>query len=277
MNKVAICQEMFGDLPFEEILKQVQDLGYNGLELAPFKIAEDIRCIPIEEAKRMKEFAKKIGISLYACHWLLVSPEGMHICSPDADQVRETRNFFKGLIDFSSILGVEVLVFGSPQQRSIQKGWDFQESYERAVNFFRTMGEYARKKNIFIAFEPLGPQITNLGGDFQEAITLLEAISHPSVKLHLDTSAMVRDPLDPLEQINKVDVDQIAHVHLNDPNKLGPGMGNFDFYPLLDALLNKGYDKWFSIETFDEQKSGQFIGAQSLEYLRKYYAARGEI
>ncbi len=269
MNKLAICQEIFEKHEIETIIQKVAAFGYDGLELAPFKFADDIRNIPPERLVKIKNLAEKNSLELIACHWLLVSPEGMHITSPEQQTFKITKGFFRALIDFAHTLGVQYLVFGSPDQRTIKKTWDQEDAYDRAVNFFLEMGDLAAENDLVIAFEPLGPQITNLGGTFSDALQLLDRIDHPAVKLHLDVSAMVRDPMDIEEQIRKVNLEKLAYVHVNDPNKKGPGMGDLDFKPIIQQFIEKGYDGWFSVETFDFDIPADVIASESLVYMRE--------
>ena len=185
-NPLAICQEMFGDKSFVQVCKIISEYGYDGIELAPFKNADDIRTVQEKEIVALKQTAEDFGLEFPAFHWLLVSPNNMHISCPDNTIVKETREFFRGLIDFSQKLGVKILVFGSPKQRSIDESWDYDSAYERGVYFFQEMGDNCKNHDIVIAFEPLGKQITNFGGDFTDAQQLLKDIAHSNVKMLLE-------------------------------------------------------------------------------------------
>ena len=274
MERLAICNELFGDLPFRNICEVVQGLGYDGIELAPFTFGEDVRNYSASSSQEIQTTAEEFNLQITALHWLLVSPKGLHITSPNPVIFNETCNFFRSLVEFAHDVGASVMVFGSPQQRSILSEWDHTAAYQQGVRFYQEMGDYARKYDITIAFEPLGPSVTNFGGTTADAISLLNEINHQNVKLHLDIAAMMRDPESITDQLGRVPADLLAYVHVNDPNQLGPGMGELDLQPILRQLSEMPYSGWYSVETFakDSNYSPKEIARESITNMRRYWA-----
>jgi sugar phosphate isomerase/epimerase len=66
----------------------------------------------------------------------------------------------------------------------------------------------------------------------------------------------------------------LAHVHVNDPNLLGLGVGEIDCEPMIAAMRTAGYDGWLSVEVFDLQYGAERITTASVEYLQKLIACR---
>jgi sugar phosphate isomerase/epimerase len=60
----------------------------------------------------------------------------------------------------------------------------------------------------------------------------------------------------------------VAHVHLNDPNRRGPGQGNLHFKPILQALRDNGYSGFLGIEPFIYEPDGLSSAARAIGYLR---------
>ncbi len=59
------------------------------------------------------------------------------------------------------------------------------------------------------------------------------------------------------------------HFHVNDPNGQGPGFGELDFRPILDALGRIDYRGWVSVEVFDYAPGVEALAEESIEYLRE--------
>ena len=121
--KFALCNEMFGQRPLAEVAALASRLGYQGLELAPFTLAADVRDLPAAEVRGLRRAVEGTGLELVGFHWLLASPAGLHIAHPERVVAERTRLFFLALIDTCAELGGRLCVLGSPKQRSIEPGW----------------------------------------------------------------------------------------------------------------------------------------------------------
>jgi sugar phosphate isomerase/epimerase len=121
---------------------------------------------------------------------------------------------------------------------------------------------------VTLAIEPLGPQ----EGDFLLTAAagkqLVQMVDSPRVRLHLDVKAMSSEPT-PIPQIIRENADQLVHFHANDANKRGPGMGEIDFVPILQALSDISYSGWISVEVFDYTPGVESLARDSIEYLRR--------
>lgn len=279
--KFALCNETFQSAdaagkfqlwPVEEGFNAIADAGYGGVEIAPFTLAEHPRQISAARRKALRRSCEKLGLAVCGLHWLLVSPKGLHVAHLDPAIRQKTLGVLLDLVRLCSDLGGRVLVFGSPFQRSTLDGWDSAETWRRAAAAFQTVAEAAAKAGCVLALEPLTSAETNLMLSTAEGRRMVESVAHPACKLHLDVKAM-SPSAEPVASQIKSSADLLTHFHANDANKRGPGFGNTDFVPILQALKEIQYDGWVSVEVFDYTPDPITIARESLAYLKRCAAA----
>ncbi len=269
--RFAICNELFEGWPIARVLGYCASVGYDGVELAPFTLASDIRQLPASRAGELRRVADGAGISIVGLHWLLKSPAGLSINGPDAAARENTRDFMFALIRFCHGVGGRILVFGSPAQRSVQPGDTYKGAWERSVEMFKTCGDEAARQGVLIALEPLTARETNFLVTASETARLIREVGSPAVRLHLDVKAMVGGEQKPPEAVVMEFRELLAHFHANDANLRGPGFGSTDFVPIAQALREIGYSGYVSVEVFDFTPDPETIATGSLAYLRKVF------
>lgn len=271
--RYAFCNEMFGEQPFEEVWPKVREMGYAGVEIAPFTLmpgAEtvDVRDVSAEQRQTVKQQAADAGLEVVGLHWLLAKTIGFYLTSPNENVRTETAEYLTALAQLCADLGGKVMVLGSPQQRNLLPGVGYSEAEEYAAEVLRAAMPICEDLDVMVALEPLGPA----EGDFmltaQAGIALAEMVDSPNCKLHLDCKAMSSEKAPP-GAIIRQSVDWMVHFHANDPNLLGPGMGELDFSGIFAALRDVGYDDWVSVEVFKYEPSPEEIAQQSIEYMKR--------
>ncbi|MCM8765198.1 MAG: sugar phosphate isomerase/epimerase [Candidatus Omnitrophica bacterium] len=267
--KTGICNEIFSGWSIEETIKYVKKVGYDGLEIAPFTLASSVVEISVEDRKKIKSVAKEHDLEIIGTHWLLVKPEGLSISSPDPRLRKKTSQYFVGLVKFTSDIGGKIMVLGSPKQRFIGQN----QTRQQVIGYFKEVIkeplEIAKEKNITICLEPLARKETNFVNTATEAISIIKEINHPNLKLMLDVKAMT-DEKRPYQEIIKEGKEYLCHFHANDENLLGPGFGNVDFAPIIDALKQISYNGYISVEVFDFSPGPEVIAEKSIQYLKKF-------
>lgn len=266
--RLAICNETYQDRTFDEVCGHVAACGYDALELAPFSLKEDPRELTEADALTLSRKASEHGLDILGLHWLLTRPTWFHITSPDSLQRIETVRFGRHLARFCAMTGGRIMVWGSPKARSIQVDWDREECWKRAVEAVRSVAEEAGKYGVTIAMEPLGRKETNFLNTAAETIQFCQAVDHPACKLHLDVKAMSDEETE-IPEIIKKSRDWTVHFHANDPNLLGPGMGEVKFEPIIEALRETQYAGYLSVEVFDYRPGAERIAEESMAYLKQ--------
>jgi len=267
--KFAICQELFEDTPWDEQCRIIADVGYTGIEVAPFAIAEDLSAVPLERLTAMKTTAADHGLQIIGLHWLLAKTDGLYLTSPDPAVQQRTVDYLGLLARTCSALGGTVLVFGSPQQRNLLPGVSAEQALDIAADVFRRAMPEIASCGARLCMEPLTKKETDFINTCAEAVQLIERIDHPEFVLHQDVKAMLGAESESVESLIKNFRNLCGHFHVNDTNLLGPGMGDTDFRPILTALHDVDYDGWVSVEVFDYKPGAETIARESFRCLHE--------
>src|SRR5882757_5902192 len=122
--RFAICNELFEKQPFADVCRQVSELGFTGIELAPFTFGEDPASLSGERRKELGAAMAGEGLAFCGLHWLLATPPWIHVAAADEDRRKRSWDYVGRLIDLCGDLAIAshsqdtVIVFGSPKQRS---------------------------------------------------------------------------------------------------------------------------------------------------------------
>lgn len=268
--KFGICNEIFQEWnDFARMCDYIKDVGYDGVEIAPFTFAENVCDISTQTRKEIVARAKECDVEIIGLHWLLVGPDGMHITTPDKATRDRTAEYLKSLVDCCAELGGTRMIFGSPKQRNLEDGQSYEEAFGNARGVFEQIVPKLEEYGITFCLEQLSSQETNFCQTAEQTVALIDAVDHPNFQLILDTKAMVDEPLGRAGTIEKY-ADYLCHYHANDVNLKGPGFGDVDFAPIFDALKKIEYDQYVSVEVFDFEWGCVGIAGQSYEYMRQF-------
>jgi sugar phosphate isomerase/epimerase len=270
--KFAICNETFQDWPFAKAFDFASECGYTGVEFAPFTMHKNATEITAQQRREAREQAAASGLEVVGLHWLLAFTEGLYWTSPEAEVRARTTAYLCDLARLCQDLGGSIMVLGSPLQRNLLPGVTMDEAMKYAADVVQGAVETFADCGVILALEPLGPQ----EGDFlvtaDEGAALMQQIDSPQVKLHLDVKAMSSEPT-PIVDVIRKHAGSMAHFHANDANRRGPGMGDIDFVPILETLKDVGYPGWVSVEVFDYEPGVEALAKESIEYLKRCWAA----
>ena len=154
------------------------------------------------------------------------------------------------------------LVFGCPKNRAIPEGVDD----EVAVQFFKSLGDYAHDHNTVIGMEA-NPAIynTNYINTTKEALDLIARVNSCGFKLNLDTGTMIHNDED-ISILND-SVGLINHVHISEPGL--KAIRKRQMHRELRDLLAGKYDNYISIEM--SKDAGIEMVKQSMDYVREIF------
>lgn len=270
MNRYTLCTEMFEDWTPEQTFAKSAELGYGAVEIAPFTLAPLATDVTPRRRAELRRAAETAGVRVAGLHWLLAKTTGFHLTTADREVRSATARYLGDLARLCADLGGEVLVFGSPGQRSVEEGVAPEKAFDNARAVLAEAAPVFEAAGVCLCFEPLARRETNFINTGDEGSRLCDAVDHLCVKLHLDVKAM-SDEDAPLPDIIRANARHLRHFHVNDPNLLGPGMGEVTFEPIRDALAEVGYAGYLSVEVFDYSPGAERIARESMDYLRRVF------
>ena len=275
--KIALCNEVLAELSLERQCEVAAALGYDGLEIAPFTLAEHPERIDSAEAARIRRVVESAGLVVTGLHWLLVKPAGLSLTDPNAGVRSRTLDVVARLIALCAELGGSVLVHGSPKQRAIAPGETHATARARLRDFLADAGRTAEAHGVTYCIEPLSPRETALINTVAEAAEIVREIDRPALRTMIDCSAAgASESMSVPELIDTwLPTGLVAHIQVNDPNRRAPGQGEMRFAPIFAALKRNGYSGTVSVEPFDYVPDGAGSAAFAAGYLRGIREALG--
>jgi D-psicose/D-tagatose/L-ribulose 3-epimerase len=267
--KIGLCNEVIAELPFEQQCEVAAELGYDGLELAPVTIDPNPHVLPAAKRAALRRAASDAGIVITGLHYLMRAPEGLSITSRDAAQRQRSVEVMRALSVLCAELGGRVLVHGSPDQRKLEPGFE-NEGRKHAAECWAAVADAAAAAGVVYCVEPLSRKQTACVNTIAEAAALVREVNNPGLRTMLDCSAAGATETQSIPDLIKqwLPTGLIAHVHLNDPNRRGPGEGDLKFAPIFQALREQNYAGAFGIEPFIYKPDGPGCAARAIGYVR---------
>ncbi len=263
MKGFAFCNELYGNLPLEQQLAMIAAAGYQGVEL-------DARCLAGRAPSVIATQCRERGLAVVGLHWLLAGTQGLHLTHPSRQVRQATLDHLKKLVAGCAELGGEVMVLGGGKTRRVLEGIGHAEALGHAEELLKALGEELVARGVKIGLEPLAPTADNLLNRAEDAAQLVDRVGCPNIGLTLDARAMESEDR-PREELITTYAPYLVHIHVSDASGAGPGMGETDLGPMLQALNTVSYRGWVSVEAFDPSPAPDTIAKRSLEYLTQLW------
>lgn len=265
----AMCNEAFGELPFAETCRTLREAGYGGIEIAPFTLAPAPLDVLPERRAELRQIMRDEGLHFVGLHWLMVSPAGLHVTTPDAELRAHGWQHIRDLIDLCADLGENgVMIFGSPKQRSTTSGLSREEATQNFVQGLRAIAPQAGDAGVTVLVEALPKSQCDVVQSLEEAAAIVQEIGHPAIQTMFDVHN-AEDETEPHTKLLEKYLPLIRHVHVNEMDGRYAGTGAYDFQSLLRKLTELDYRGWVSLEVFDFKPDAGEIARASLHYLKK--------
>jgi D-psicose/D-tagatose/L-ribulose 3-epimerase len=268
----SICNEAFEKWTFADACKAIRKAGYDGIEIAPFTLAEKPTDITAAQRAEYRDIMNSEGLSFAGLHWLMLTPKGLHVTSPDDDLRRRSWGHIRDLVDLCASLGTNgVMVFGSPKQRSTTGGLTREQATRNFIDGLASVAQHAESQGVTILVEALPANQADVILSLAEASSIVDEIGNPAVQTMFDVHNAI-DEAEPHAVLVDRYFDRIRHVHVNELDGRHCGAGDYDFKPVLETLRRRHYAGWISLEAFDFTPGAERLANESLRHLESEIA-----
>ena len=269
----STCNEAFEKWPFAGACKAIRKIGYTGIEIAPFTLAERPTDVTVAQRRECRDVMQSEGLTFVGLHWLMVSPKGLHVTTPDAALRERSWQHIRDLIDLSADLGPDgVLVFGSPKQRSTTGGLTREQATRNYIDGLKSVAPHAAERGVTILVEALPIDQSDVVQSLEEAVGIVREIDSPGVRTMFDVHNAINE-VEPHAELVDRWFDSIRHVHVNELDGKHCGAGTYDFKPVFETLARRGYRGWISLEAFDFSYGEERLVTESLRHLEREIAS----
>jgi D-psicose/D-tagatose/L-ribulose 3-epimerase len=266
--RFSVCNELLEGTPFAEACAAIREYGYDGIEIAPFTLAEQPSDISAGQRAEYRRIMAGHQLAFVGLHWLMVSPKGLHVTTPDQELRAKSWEHIRRLIDLCADLGDGgVLVFGSPHQRSSVGGMTRAEATKVFTEELGKVARQAESRQVRILVEALPHNQSDIINRVADAVAIVEEIGSPAIRTMFD-SHNATDETEPHTEVIRRWWQCIEHVHVNEVDGREPGTGTYDFQALLNTLRALNYRGWISLEVFDFSRGAETIARGAIEHLR---------
>jgi D-psicose/D-tagatose/L-ribulose 3-epimerase len=263
----STCNEAFEKWPFADAGKAIRKAGYTGIEIAPFTLGERPSDIDAARRRECRDIIQSEGLTFVGLHWLMVSPKGLHVTTPDAALRRQGWEHVRQLVDLCADLGPGgMMVFGSPKQRSTTGGATREEATRHFVEGLSGVAPHACDRGVTILVEALPANQADVVLSLEEAAGIVRELDSPAIRTMFDVHNAV-DEMEPHAVLVDRYFDLIRHVHVNELDGSHCGAGNYDYKPVFDVLRRRHYAGWISLEAFDFSPGAEELVTHSLRHL----------
>jgi len=235
--QIAICNETYDPMPFADGCRAIKKAGYDGVEIAPPTLSDDPAALPASRRAELRKIISSEGLRYVGLHRLLTVPKGLHITTPDAATRERSWSYLLRLIDLCADLGSgSVMVLGGSKERSTVDGCTVAEAARRVQDGLARLAPHAAERRVTVLLEALAPRLSNV--------------------------------INTMDEVVRKYFSYIGHVHFNEMDGKRPGLGDYDYKPVMQALKDMSYQRWISVEPFDFSGGGEKVGLDSIRFIR---------
>lgn len=226
-----------------DLVYKIKDMGYDILEIA-------VENKDLIDWAKLKEIVNEIGLSVTISGAFGAEKD----ISSDDPAIREQGlNYIIDCIKIAQ--NMKSPIFTGPVYSAVGKTRVVsveQKKQERAwcVENLTKVGKIAQNYGVVVGVEPLNRFETDMVNTAEQALSIVQEVSNPNIKISLDTFHCNIEEKNIPDTIRKIGKDLLCHVQGNESDRGTPGTGNLDWNGIKTALNDINYEGAMVIETF---------------------------
>lgn len=254
----------------EYFLDTQASLGVKTIELWPGAPHFFLDSITYTDCKEVRHKIESRGLKAK-----IITPENCTYQYQFAAQTKElfekSLGYFTNAIKAGAELGCEIM--------AINSGWgywneDREEAWKRSFEMLCKLAEEAKKEGIVLAMESLRPQESQLVTTLKDAKRMFDEVSHPNLKVMIDTTAMGVAG-ETLDEWFDTFGENIVHMHFIDGNPYGHliwGDGSHNLGEWIETIHKWDYKGYLGqeITDFDYFEDPAFHDKRNMEAFKSY-------
>ncbi|UCB46577.1 MAG: sugar phosphate isomerase/epimerase [Spirochaetota bacterium] len=257
------------------LFKDIKQMGFDGVEIALEK-KEDL------DYRGVLKALKENGLE--CCSICGAYGPGRDLRGTPEEQ-ETSKQYIKDCIDACTELECDLFIgphYSWVGRAELEPPEEKKSQWKTVVKNFKEVCEYASKKGVYIAVEPLNRFETDMINTCDRVLKMIDDVGSEMLKVHLDTFHMNIEEKSLPMAIIKAGED-LFHVHASENDRGAPGTGTVDWKGVKDALMKIGYSRWVVIESFtpevkiiakaasiwrETEKSGFDLARKGLSFLK---------
>lgn len=226
-----------------DLVYKVKEMGFDIIE------------IPVEKKElidweKLKTIVKEVDIQVRISG---VFGTNRDISSEDSQIRKSGLEYIIDCIKISQ--DMQSPIFGGPVYSAVGKNRfidEEQKQRERSwcIENLKKASEVAEDHGVTIGLEPLNRFESDMINTVDQAVSLVQEVNSPNLKIQLDTFHNNIEEKDIATSIRKLGKNMLCHVQGNESDRGTPGTGNVDWLGIKGALEEIEYDGAIVIETF---------------------------
>jgi sugar phosphate isomerase/epimerase len=226
---------------FEENIKKLAKLGYDGVEIS----LRDPKQIDKTKLSKILE-ESNISLSSIATGQAALK-ESLTFTNPEERVRGAAVNRIMEQIDFAAEFSTPVII--GLIRGNLPEGPETEKAIGWVIDACQRCADFAKEKGMNILIEMINRYEANWLNTILEGKDFLKKLNRDNVLLHIDTFHMNIEEVSFQDSILEAG-DLIGYVHLVDSNRWAPGYGHINFKEVLSALKKIGYQGFLSLEIF---------------------------